>query len=291
MGRRSRRRRRQRAAKSRARARSLAARRRSSVVKKKTPTRTRRRIARLRTPITRKAPITRRTTSTRTRKKITSTARKTRSRYKKRTTTPTAAQRKRARARRTRPVVRTTVPTAAQRKRARSRATTVRRRVVNKVTRVKRNKRDRGFTKVTRVPTRFRPTNPVSKRVGRVPTSGLQPRGVQDAQREYLASIGRDRRTLDVQRDQSPTTFFDRRRGGGSPFNLRDRDLVLAGNADRDGVLGGGNIPGGTAPPRPTPISIPPTVPSNPKDVLVSAQTFLNGKRISGALILSLIHI
>ena len=285
MGRRSRRRRRQRAAKARARARALAARRKSSIVKKKTPTRTRRTIARLRTPITRKAPITRRTTSTRTRKKITSTARKTRSRYKKRTTVPTAAQRKRARTRRTRPVVRTTVPTAAQRKRARSRATTVRRRVINKVTRVKRNKRDKGFTKVTRIPTRFRPTNPVSKRVGRVPTSGLQPRGVQDAQREYLASIGRGRRTLDVQRDQSPTTFFDRRRGGGSPFNLRDRELVLAGNADRDGVLGGGNIPGGTAPPRPTPISIPPAVPSNPKDVLVSAQTFLNGKRISGALI------
>ena len=51
-------------------------RRRSSVVKKKTPTRTRRTIARLRTPITHKTSYYKRTTSTRTRRKITSTAEK-----------------------------------------------------------------------------------------------------------------------------------------------------------------------------------------------------------------------
>ena len=260
MGRRSRRRRRTRAANTRARARSIAKRRGSSVVKKKTPTTTRRTIARLRTPITRKAPITKTTTSRSTRRKITSTAQKTR----RRTVTakpvvPTAAQRKRARRR---PVIRTTVPTAAQRKRARSK-TTVRRRIVNKATRVKRNKRDRGFTKVTRVPTTFRPAVPVSRRAGRIVT---RPR------------IGLDRL-------QSGPRLSGELGGGrftrDDDFNLRDRDLVLAGNTDRDGVIGGGNIPGGPA----QPVIIPNVVPSNPKDVVVTAITYLNGKRIDGALL------
>ena len=260
MGRRSRRRRRTRAANTRARARSIAKRRGSSVVKKKTPTTTRRTIARLRTPITRKAPITKTTTSRSTRRKITSTAQKTR----RRTVTakpvvPTAAQRKRARRR---PVIRTTVPTAAQRKRARSK-TTVRRRIVNKATQVKRNKRDRGFTKVTRVPTTFRPAVPVSRRAGRIVT---RPR------------IGLDRL-------QSGPRLSGELGGGrftrDDDFNLRDRDLVLAGNTDRDGVIGGGNIPGGPS----QPVIIPNVVPSNPKDVVVTAITYLNGKRIDGALL------
>ena len=241
MGRRSRRRRRTRAANTRARARSIAKRRGSSVVKKKTPTTTRRTIARLRTPITRKAPITKTTTSRSTRRKITSTARKTRRK--------TVAAK---------PVV----PTAAQRKRARSK-TTVRRRIVNKATQVKRNKRDRGFTKVTRVPTTFRPAVPVSRRAGRIVT---RPR------------IGLDRL-------QSGPRLSGELGGGrftrDDDFNLRDRDLVLAGNTDRDGVIGGGNIPGGPA----QPVIIPNVVPSNPKDVVVTAITYLNGKRIDGALL------
>ena len=240
MGRRSRRRRTT-AANTRARARSIAKRRGSSVVKKKTPTTTRRTIARLRTPITRKAPITKTTTSKSTRRKITSTAQKTRRR--------TVAAK---------PVV----PSAAQRKRARSK-TTVRRRIVNKATQVKRNKRDRGFTKVTRVPTTFRPAVPVSRRAGRIVT---RPR------------IGLDRL-------QSGPRLSGELGGGrftrDDDFNLRDRDLVLAGNTDRDGVIGGGNIPGGPA----QPVIIPNVVPSNPKDVVVTAITYLNGKRIDGALL------
>ena len=263
MGRRSRRRRRQRAANARAKARSIAARRRSSVVKKKTPTRTRRTIARLRTPITRKAPITKRTTSRRTRRKITSTARKTRRRtVRAKTVVPTAAQRKRAR-RRT--VIRTTVPTAAQRKRARTKAT-VRRRVVNKATRVKRNKRDRGFTKVTRVPTRFRPADTVSRRAGRIVT---RPRGALTSPFE-----------LDVQGDQSPTTFFDRRNQSGRRLAGERGGGVFT--RDSDGLPVDDGVPrGDRRPPRPSPI--PNTVPSNPKDVVVNVSTFVNGKTFGGA--------
>ena len=263
MGRRSRRRRRQRAANARAKARSIAARRRSSVVKKKTPTRTRRTIARLRTPITRKAPITKRTTSRRTRRKITSTARKTRRRtVRAKTVVPTAAQRKRAR-RRT--VIRTTVPTAAQRKRARTKPT-VRRRVVNKATRVKRNKRDRGFTKVTRVPTRFRPADTVSRRAGRIVT---RPRGALTSPFE-----------LDVQGDQSPTTFFDRRNQSGRRLAGERGGGVFT--RDSDGLPVDDGVPRGDRRP-PTPTRIPNTVPSNPKDVVVNVSTFVNGKSFGGA--------
>ena len=233
MGRRSRRRRRQRAANARAKARSIAARRRSSVVKKKTPTRTRRTIARLRTPITRKAPITRRTTSTRTRRKITSTARKTRRRtVAAKPVVPTAAQRKRARRR---AVIRTTVPTAAQRKRARTKQS--RRRVVNSYW-VKRNKRDRGFTKVTRVPTRFRPADTVSRRAGRIVT---RPRGALTSPFE-----------LDVQGDQSPTTFFDRRNQSGRRLAGERGGGVFT--RDSDGLPVDDGVPrGDRRPPRPSP--------------------------------------
>ena len=60
-------------------------------------------------------------------------------------------------------------------------------------TRVKRNKRDRGFTKVTRVPTRFRPADTVSRRA----------RGLLQDQEGLTSPF-----ELDVQGDQSPTTFL-----------------------------------------------------------------------------------
>ena len=66
--------------------------------------------------------------------------------------------------------------------------------LIKALTRVKRNKRDRGFTKVTRVPTRFRPADTVSRRAGRIVT---RPRG------DFTSPF-----ELDVQGDQSPTTFL-----------------------------------------------------------------------------------
>ena len=266
MGRRRRRRRRQAAAKRQARARLLARRRRASVVKKKTPTRTRRTISRLRTPIARKRSITKKRVTSGTRSKIRRTAIKVRKKTRKRpirVATPTPPRRRR----RTTPVVRKTI----RRNRGRGAASVVRNIVTNR--QVKRNKRDRGFTRIGLDRVRNRPTNPISTRVGRRATRiTAPPRIGLDRFRGELQTGGRlaGERGQGFVRDDS--------------FNRRDRDLVLAGNADRDGVLGGGNIPGGPAPrvdlPEPRP-----TVPSSPKDVVVNVTATRNGKFTNGAIV------
>ena len=78
--------------------------------------------------------------------------------------------------------------------------------------------------------------------------------------------------------------------GGGrftrdDSFNLRDRELVLAGNTDRDGIIGGGNLPGGVPAPRVDRPEPRPTVLDLPnKEINISvtstpsgAELYLNG--------------
>ena len=267
----TRRRRNTRSSSKKAKARALNSRRRSSVVKKKTPTRTRRTIARLRTPVTRKFPLTKYTPAPKGRGTVPPPKPKT---VPAKPVVLSAAARKRARSRRNKPVIRTTVLSAAQRKRNRNKSRVVKR-VINKTpAQVKRNKRDRGFTKVTRVPPTFTPAVPVSRRAGRIVTKpGF--RGARDIAGGFVGAdvaqsfITQSQAEFDAQRAQYTM--------GGNDFNQRTRDLILAGQ-DRD-------IPIGNVFNRPDLPEPRPTVPSNPKDVVVNGSTFLNGKPISGVIL------
>ena len=290
--------------------------------KRRTPTSTRRTIARIKTPVSRKAPIAPKAITRTTRAKINSSVKNTRLNVPRipiprgRGTAPPPRPVK------TKPVIRTTVPRGGFGRKTRGRSTVVRRVIPKPVTPpVKRNKRDRGFTRATNpkpasygAPFNTPRTSPVSVRASGV---GIQPRGVDDAA-EYLATM-RERGTrmgeqiqIGRQRAQSgpllgnevaggfrganvPQSFItqslaeraverDQYIRGGNDFNIRDRDLVLAGQ-DRDIPLGnryGDNLEKIINPPIPTPS---PTVPSNPKDVVVSGTTFLNGKSISGVIL------
>ena len=282
----------------------------------KTPTTIRRTIARIKTPISRKAPIAPKAITRTTRAKINSSVKKTNVYipkfpipYGRGTATPPRPK--------TKPVVRTTVGNR------RGRSTVVKRVIPKPVTPpVKRNKRDRGFTRATNpvppsygAPFNTPRTSPVSVRASGV---GIQPRGVDDAV-DYLASM-RERGTrmteqiqIGRQRAQSGPLLGNEVAGGfrganvaqsfitqslaeraverdqytrgGNDFNIRERDLILAGGGDRDIPLGnryGDNLERIKNPPRPVPS---PNVPSNPKDVVVSGTTFLNGKSIGGVIL------
>ena len=155
-------------------------------------------------------------------------------------------------------------------------------------------RRDRGFSDVIKSIPPPRPTPRVSAPVS-------IPRAVTDAA-EYLAAMRERGARMGAQIELQPVNLNQRRgtlqsgprrageRGGGfvrdDSFNRRDRDLVLAGNADRDGVLGGGNIPGGPAPrvDLPKPIPTPPIKPAIGRNLTVSvtsspsnAEVLVNG--------------